>query len=260
MEMKEVISHIEIFCPGFTNKITGISIDDILLLEHFAGRRLPDDYKTFLAHMGRENAGLTQYFAGMDLRFSTLREYYAHSSWRPPPPYILIGRDEGEMPINTFLDCSKSAEQPSVVQFVVPDDSGAIRKPPWHDVLRIASSLEELVFRCAFTNFVAYKLRFEAYGRVVQPIPSARDRIEAILPNLNLTKHPASGGMSSLYTGHVLAVQCFQSSVEEPILLYVYGDEETNIAAITDALSRHVALTVHWIEETAFIYPGLEER
>lgn len=244
-----ILGHIEQFRPGYKTQISGVTPEELSQLAGLAERPLPAEYAEFMLHMGRDQADLTRCMVGLDLSFSCLLRHYKESGWRAPLPYLLIGRDPSCAPIDSFLDCSSQA--PKVVQFAVPGGC----PPLWPGARVIADSLGELVFRCAFTNFLSYRYSYEAYA-TLEPQPGDLSRVHAVLSTW-LQRHPLSGGCSWFYTGTGITAKCLQATPDDTVLLYLHADSPAAFIPIVKALCGVSALEFHHLDaKTAECHPG----
>lgn len=254
-----VLTHTERLAPGFTKQIRGAPQAEIEKLQRLSEVTLPNNYVDYLRFMGAHDGGLTWGYAGMDLRIDKIISYYESVGWRPPRPYLLIGRDEENRPWSTFLSCAR-AGQASIVQFNIPDGPAGIVDAPDGAVQLIASSLAQLIFRCAFTNLICYEFNYELYGRIFKPHPEEYQYITDCLRSFGCQLHPLSEPGGSYYLTDRSAVLYIQSAADHPTLMYMYSDDNLWLERVQRELSRRVALETHWLEATPVVHLGVTER
>lgn len=120
LTLPDLINYLESIHPGFRATIRGATPTVIAELERLAERRLPDIHREFLALMGGDLGGVCDGFVGGDFRAEALLDHFRENGWRPPEPFVLIGADIDDLPMDTFLRCAADLVEPEVVQFTVP--------------------------------------------------------------------------------------------------------------------------------------------
>ncbi len=243
MDIDTAIFHVAGLWPEFPVRIAGATDDEIRALEEAVQRPLPHSYRTFLARMGREDAGFAAGFAGDDFRLDTLLGHYERASWGVPRPLLLVGINHvgGEAQVHTCLT-SAPADDPRVVYAV-------LRNGMLDQSLPAAQSLGELVFRYGFCNFFAFHLQTEGWGQLSRPSSAQVARLERRLADAGLARHPASEGYAAYFIGDGLAAHYTCGPSDERLLLLVHG-QEAAVAAVMHDLSRELGIAVAWIGDT----------
>ena len=113
--MQELVDFIARYRPEYPATVAGASAAEIAALEEAAGRSLPADYRDFLRVFGR-SAGEPKPFAmQFDTALDEVLRFFRKSRWKPPPPFLLIGRDRSGSDMDLCLDLD--AAEPRVVLF-----------------------------------------------------------------------------------------------------------------------------------------------
>jgi hypothetical protein len=224
LSLSELIAYIESLRPGFGERIRGASPAAIAELERLAERRLPDIQRELLARtngLGEICAG----FVGADMRVEALLEHFRENGWRPPEPFVLLGVDEGGLPISSFLRCAPELTAPELVQFTIPGGERALVPSGPDNYDRMAPSLPAWLYRCAFINLVGATFQWKSSAQVIEAQRDHGARFDAIMLGRGLRREPGTDAMTGAYRAREAAVLWSRNGIDDPIFVSAYAND-----------------------------------
>jgi len=168
-------------------------MDEICRLEAIQERVLPESYKVFLAHVGHESDGLA--WEHIDFRSGIIEKFIARSRRLSlvPRRYMLIGRDLTESELEYFLDLGAGpGTEPPIVRVPVIGLEEAL-EPEDEGIQPDATCLAEILFREAYYDLRVEPLQHVSLHSDVRGEDPPKGRVEEILSDLGLSRHPLSG-------------------------------------------------------------------
>ncbi len=242
LTLREVIDYLESVHPGLRARLRGASPAAIAELERVAERRLPDIQRELLALMGDELGGICDGFVGADMRVEPLIEHFRENGWIPPEPFVLLGVDDQGDPMDSFLRCAPELDEPEVVQFTIPGGQQALvpKGPDNYD--NMAPSLPAWIYRCGFINFVGRSFAWTSSAEVIEAQHDHGARFDAVLQQRGLRREPGTDAMTGAYRAREAAVLWSRNSLDDPIFVSVYADEQHLFDDIFASLATVAAL------------------
>ncbi|ADO68022.1 SMI1/KNR4 family protein [Stigmatella aurantiaca] len=202
--MKELIELLSQYDPSYSNKIRGVSGEELAELEKWVGRPLPAQLKAFLRHLGRESGDwLSPRFR---VRFEAIWQFYLEKERHQlSPRYIFIAASEQPPDRAYFCDCGLLAEVEDC-QIVSARQGMALT---WAGAFSFAfPSLKDMVFQEAFQSKRMAALPYRAFLRPVnrtadygatETAAMILEDLEDLMPRLGFRRLPQTSAWNPLF-------------------------------------------------------------
>lgn len=170
--MKELIDFVSRYDADFPRKIRGAGEEDLSRLEKLAGRKLPEAYREFLRHMGRNMGGMG--IITVSFNIDDIEHFHASvaKEFNWPPRFLLIGEHQQDPYNHYFMDLDTPHNGDCrIVTFDSQLDQSTLQPA---DVHERAPSLRQLLLQTAFLGKVMG--RFPHQERTVLTYARLRER------------------------------------------------------------------------------------
>lgn len=236
--MHSVVEAISQYLPSFPEEIRGCTPEEISSLQAAVGRPLPTAYVEYLQCMGHHTGSLV-FYESSDFSFETmLRIHTRREVLMPPERFLMFGVAEDDPYYNFHLDCG--TPEPQVVRFPMPETAEEFPKVIQH-LDWLASSLYELVFSRAYLDFHLPGFSQQVVLAEDDSRPLDITKVEAVLAQLGLARHPQSTATALYFERPALAVVLI-GAVGAPWALHVAAHERREGVRVSDILAQRFHL------------------
>ncbi len=240
----ELIDLVEQYAPGFADRLTGASPEELHQLEEQLGRQLPGPYKDFLSLMGKDLGGFET--PQVDLRIDRVREFYEVTEPRPPDRFIFIGAHDEDPYMDYYLDCGMTADgNCSVVRAETPDQ---LLKPErlWCSF----ASLEDMLFVWAFRGRLSRlphrrrlspALEKSSKGMMIIP-PRLLESIEKLAPQLGFQRLPYTSQLTLLFERGDAALYVSRPKADGGVTAELAAQDSREFRKLEEAITDNTRL------------------
>lgn len=237
MDWEALTNFIRVEAPDFMVSLQGVPLDDLERTEKAAAIRLPDNYRQFVAMMGRFSAGFSLFSSSESHNFDDLTAALPAESY-PGKRYFKIAfpiDDSDISPPDYFLDLSRSdGVDAPIVMF---EDIGGFKE---RDVREVGFTFGEYITRRIFTFLVLDRAPRRAMlvtaRRSREESNASKRAIVALLEKMGFTTVLPDLPRVSCYRRGSLAALVDEVGNGLGVVISFGGDDERALEVVLDQL------------------------
>ena len=235
-EMERVVEFIAQQDAQFSDTVKGASPEEIAELTDAVGRPLPDIYRQFLSHFGKDMGWLKPAQAKFDI--GSITGFYQWTTPNVPDDFLLIGRASGEPYIDVYLRNGSGSR----IWSFGPPPPNRFQEVFDHHSWPLAGNLPQFLALSAFrkraSEFVNKKRLSDN-----QKQSGLLGQIDPCFQSLDLTPEWFSDDWIRIYCGKAMVASAVQLPRRD-FVLTLYGNDSELISTCASEIASRFGLTI----------------